>query len=726
MTFIKNNSQRNSKLIKKILILCVLALAIAIYFTFDLGSAFSLDWLKSNGEALLAKVESNFWLYGGIYFLIYIVVTALSLPGAAVMTLAGGFLFGLFKGFLLVSFASSIGASLAFIVSRFLLGDWVKERFKGTITEMQKGIEKEGKLYLFSLRLVPIFPFFLINLVMGLTPMRLSSFYWVSQIGMLPGTLVYVNAGTSLAKIDSLEQILSPGIIASFALLGIFPLVANALFGAYKRKQLYRGHQRPKKFDYNAIVIGAGSGGLVASLIASTVKARVALVEKHKMGGDCLNTGCVPSKALIKASKVASAARDSSKFGVHYQKPVVDFSAVMDHVRGAIKTIEPNDSVERYSSLGVDCLQGKADLISPYEVIVNGQKISAKNIIIASGASPRVPNIEGLESIPYLTSENLWELEDLPEKLLVLGGGAIGCELSQAFARLGSKVSLLEASSRLLKVEDPEVSSFLENEMASLGVNIIKDSKPIKFENQDGVKTLHYQKDGEVLKLEFSHLLIALGRTPNTKGFGLEKLGVELTQKGAIKHNGMMQTNYPNIFVCGDVSGDLQFTHVASHQAWYAMVNALFSPFARFKADYRVIPWCTFVEPEIARVGINEQEAIAQKLNYDISLYDLKELDRAIADGENKGFIKVVTSKGKDKILGATIVGPRAADLIPQFAIAMKNGIGLNKILATVYLYPSYSESLKFLAGNWKKEAWATKSNGLLKWIQRYHAWRRG
>lgn len=708
---------------KKLLILILAILGIIFsYNYFNLSDYLSLDFLKQNANDLKSYSNENLVLSLGAFFLVYVCVTALSIPGAAVLTLAGGFLFGLFKGLLLISFASTIGASIAFLVSRFVLQDWVKERFREKMDEIEKGIEREGKIYLLSLRLIPIFPFFVINLVMGLTPMKLLSFYWVSQLGMLPGTFVYVNAGKQLSKINSLSDILNPTIVLSFTLLGLFPLIANFILSTVKKRKVYKGFKRPKRFDYNVIAIGAGSGGLVTSYIAAAVKAKVALIEKHKMGGDCLNTGCVPSKALIKSSKIVDQIKHSEKFGISSSTPSVDFEKVMTRVKKVIQDIEPHDSVERYTSLGVDCHKGKAQILSPWEVKVNGQVLRSKNIVIATGARPSVPPIQGIDEIDYLTSDNLWSISKLPENLVVLGGGPIGCEMAQAFSRLGSNVTIVEMGERLMKVEDQDVSDFVHKKFSSEGIVVKCAHKAKRFESgQDKDFLICDGPDGEVT-LEFSKVLLALGRTPNVDGFGLETIGVKLESNKTIATNKYLQTNFPNIYACGDVAGPYQFTHTASHQAWYASVNALFSPLKKFKVDYSCIPWCTFIDPEVARVGLNEQEVLSKGIEYDVTTYGLDDLDRAIADSEDFGFIKAITVKGKDKILGVTIVGTHAADLIAEFTLAMKHNLGLNKILGTIHLYPSYPEANKYLAGQWKQ---ANKPEKLLKVVEKFHKFRR-
>ncbi len=707
----------------RFIMLIVLAILIASFFIFDLGQFFSLDYLKSQQAELERYKAANPLQTAAVLFLIYVVVTALSLPGAAVMTLAIGAIFGLVWGTLLVSFASTLGATLAFIISRFLLRDMVQNRFGDKLKSINEGIEKDGAFYLFGLRLVPIFPFFVINLAMGLTTLKTVTFAWVSQVGMLLGTIVYVNAGTHLGKIESLSGILSPGLIFSFVLLGLFPLIARKILDGIKSRKVLEGYQKPTTFDRNLIVIGAGSGGLVSAYIAAAVKAKVTLIEKHKMGGDCLNTGCVPSKALIRSARYLAQTRRAKEFGFKSASAEFDFSEVMERVQRVVKTVEPHDSVERYTGLGVDVIEGEAMIKSPYEVEVNGQTLTTRTIIVATGARPFVPPIPGLDQIDYLTSDDLWTLRDLPKRLLVLGGGPIGCELAQSFARFGTKVTLVEMAPRLMIREDEDVVELVTAQFQAEGINVLSGHTAKSFAVVDGENRLTAEHQGEPVDIPFDQVLVAVGRAANTTGFGLEELGVQISQRRTVEANEFLQTNFPNIYVCGDVTGPYQFTHTAAHQAWYAAVNALFGSFRKFKVDYSVIPFATFTDPEVARVGLNELEAKEKGVAYDVTTYGLDDLDRAIADGEAHGFVKVLTVPGKDKILGATIVGEHAGDLIAEFVAAMRHGLGLNKILGTIHIYPTWTEANKFAAGNWKR---AHAPEKVLAWVERFHVWRRG
>ena len=707
----------------KWLLIGLIAALVAAYFVFDLGQYFSLGYLKSQQAAIDAYYANNPLQTVAVFFLIYVAVTGLSLPGATIMTLAAGAVFGLLWGTVIVSFASSCGATLAFLASRFVLKGSVQAKFGDKLKAINTGIEKDGAFYLFTLRLVPAFPFFVINLVMGLTPLRIPTFYWVSQLGMLAGTIVYVNAGTQIARIEHLSGILSPTLLASFTLLGLFPLIARKLLDILKARKVYGRFQRPRSFDRNVIVIGAGSAGLVSAYIAAAVKAKVTLIEKHRMGGDCLNTGCVPSKALIRSAKFLSHANRAAEFGMRQAKVDYEFADVMERVQRVINEIEPHDSVERYSALGVECIAGEAKILSPWEVRVNGKVLTTRSIVIAAGARPFVPPIAGIEQVGYLTSDSVWNLRQLPARLVVLGGGPIGCELTQAFARFGSKVTQVEMLPRIMIREDPEISDMVLARVRAEGVDVKLEHKAKQFLVENGEKILVCEHKDQEIRIPFDAVLVAVGRIANTAGYGLEELGIPVTKQRTVETNGFLQTIYPNIYACGDVAGPYQFTHTAAHQAWYAAVNALFGSLRKFRADYSVIPWATFTEPEVARVGLNETEAREKKIPYEVTTYGIDDLDRAIADSEAHGLVKVLTTPGKDKILGVTIVGEHAGDLIAEYIMAMRHGIGLNKVLGTIHIYPTLAEANKYVAGNWKR---AHAPQGLLKWVERYHAWRRG
>jgi len=716
-------SPRTSNRFKPLIALALLALVVALVIGSGITDLLDLETLRQRQSQLEAWIDANLWLALGLFFALYVLVTALSIPGAAVMTLAAGALFGLAAGTVLVSFASTLGATLAFLVARFLLRDSLRARFRGRLEAIDAGIRRDGGFYLFTLRLVPLFPFFLINLLAGLTALRTWTFFWVSQLGMLPATVVYVFAGTQLAQVQSLGDVLSPGLIGAFVAVGLLPLLMRWLSRGLQARRVYAGHRRPRRFDYNLLVVGAGSAGLVTAYIGAAVKAKVALVEKHRMGGDCLNTGCVPSKALIRTARLLAEGRDSARYGVRRMHAEFDFAEAMDRVQQVIARIQPHDSVERYTGLGVDVIQGEARLVSPWEVEVDGHRISARSLVIATGARPLVPELPGLAEAGPLTSDTLWSLRELPGRLLVLGGGPIGCELAQVFARFGSRVRIVEMAPRLLPREDADAADAVQARFADEAVAVATGHRALRVEGGPGDWRLVCGHDGGEVAFGFDRILVALGRRANVEGFGLESLGVALTDRGTIAADALMRTNFPNILVAGDVAGPFQFTHVAAHQAWYAAVNALLAPFWRFKADYRVIPWVTFTDPEVARVGLSEDEARERGIDVEVTRYGIDDLDRAIVDGEAHGYVKVLTAPGKDRILGATIVGAHAGELLAEFVLAMKHGIGLNRLLGTIHVYPTMGEANKYAAGAWKK---AHAPQSALRWAQRFFAWRRG
>lgn len=719
---------------KKAAIVVAVTCLVLAFFALDLDHYLSLAGLKASLGQFEAWRAASPVFVGLSFFALYVLVAALSLPGAVVMTLAAGALFGLWWGVLIVSFASSVGATLAFTTSRYLLRDAIQKRFGNRLQAINEGMAKDGAFYLFTLRLVPLFPFFIVNLLMGLTTIPIRTFYWVSQVGMFAGTIVYVNAGTQLAKLSGLSGIVSPGLLISFALLGMFPMLARRILGFVQRRRVYAKWQKPKHFDRNLVVIGAGAAGLVTAYIAAAVKAKVTLVEAHKMGGDCLNYGCVPSKALIKSARLAHNMRHADHYGLAANEPAFSFRQVMARVHEVIRAVEPHDSIERYTSLGVEVLEGVARILDPWTVEVtlgNGgtQRLTSRSIVIAAGARPFVPPLPGLEEVGYVTSDTLWDefakLDAPPALLVVLGGGPIGCELAQSFARLGSRVTQIEMASRIMIREDEEVSALARDSLAHDGIEVLTGHKALRCEREwiDGQehKFIVVTSTNGEKRIEFDALLCSVGRVARLTGYGLEELGIE-TQRTVVT-NEYLETLYPNIFAAGDVAGPYQFTHTAAHQAWYAAVNALFGNFKKFKVDYSVVPSATFIDPEVARVGLNEQDAKEKGIAHEVTRYGIDDLDRAIADGTAHGFVKVLTEPGKDRILGVTIVGEHAGDLLAEFVLAMKHGLGLNKILGTIHIYPTLAEANKYAAGEWKR---AHAPQRVLLWLARYHAWKRG
>ncbi len=717
---------------RKLFMAVLLLAAIGAFFALDLGRYFNLAFIKQSQSSFQAAFGKSPVLITLAFFGVYVAVTALSLPGATLMTLAAGAGFGLGLGTVVVSFASTLGATLAMLVARYLLRDGVQARFGPRLHKINKGIEKEGASYLLTLRMIPLVPFFVLNLLMGLTRMKTWTYYWVSQLGMLAATVVYVNAGTQLAKVNSLRSIASPALIGSLVLLRLLPVLLGGALRFVKRRRVYARWKgaRPARFDRNLVVIGAGAGGLVSAYIAAVVKARVTLVEAHKMGGDCLNYGCVPSKALIRSAKLAHQMMHGARYGLSDSAPSFSFRAVMQRIQSVIRAIEPHDSVERYTGLGVEVLQGYARIVNPWtvEIALNEggtQLLTTRSIVIAAGARPFVPPLPGLEEAGYVTSDTLWdvfaELDEVPRRLVVLGGGPIGCELAQAFARLGAELTQVEMAPRLMLREDEEVSALARDTLAADGVQVLTGHKALRCEASDGVKTLVVEHQGGEKRIVFDQLICAVGRVARLEGYGLEELGIPVQR--TVETNDYLQTIYPNIYAAGDVAGPYQFTHVAAHQAWYAAVNALFGEFRLFKADYSVIPWTTFIDPEVARVGLNEQDAREKGIEFEVTRYGIDDLDRAIADSEARGFVKVLTVPGKDCILGVTIVGAHAGELLAEYVLAMRHGLGLNKILSTIHTYPTLAEANKYAAGEWKR---AHQPRRLLEWVRKYHDWKRG
>ncbi len=696
-------------------LLLVLAALLAAFFALDLGRFLTLESLQTERVRLLDWYRDDPVLVLGGYMGIYIVAAALSVPGALVLTLMGGAVFGTLVGTVAVSFASSIGATLAFLAARFFLRDTVRRHFVARLAAIDAGVAQDGAFYLFAVRLVPLFPFFAVNLLFGLTPVKTRTFYAVSQLGMLPATLVFVNAGARLGELTTLSGLLAPELLAAFTLLGVFPLLARKILEWIKSRQVYRAWNKPHRYDRNLIVVGAGAAGLSCAYLAAALKARVTLIERAAMGGDCLNTGCVPSKALLRSARFIAEARACAKLGVAGAALEFDFAAVMARVKQAVAAVAPHDSIERYTDLGVEVLSGDARLVDPWTVAVNGRRLTARAIVLATGATPFVPPLPGLEQVDYLTSDTVWDLNTLPQRLLILGGGPIGCELAQAFARLGSAVTLVEQAPRILPREDADIAAYVAAALTADGVQLCAGHTARAL--LPGL--LHCVQDDAPVALGFERILIALGRRARTDIPGLDALGLVVTRHGTFAVNEYLQTRYPHLYAAGDCVGPYQFTHAASHQAGYATLNALFAPWKRFKADYRVLPACTYTDPECARVGLSEDEARARGVAYEVTRYELAELDRAIADAAAHGVVKILTVPGNDRILGVAIASAHAGELIAEYALALRHGLGLNKILGTVHAYPTWAEANKHAAGVWRRAhapVWA------LAWLGRWHA----
>lgn len=664
-------------------------------------------------------------------FALYVAVTALSLPLGIWMTLGIGALFGFWWGLAIVSFASTLGASLAFLSARHLMRDWARARLGARLEAIDRGLARDGVLYLLTLRLVPAVPFFAVNLAMGLTALPLRRFWWASQIGMLPGTAIYVNAGTELAAVRSVSDIVSPGMLGALLALGAFPWIARWGAGWLRLRRLRAPWPRPRRFDRNLVVIGAGAAGLVAAYMAATLRARVTLIEEAEMGGDCLNTGCVPSKTLIRSGRAAAEVRRAADFGIRAGSPETDWPAVTARIRAAIAAIAPNDSAERYRGLGVEVLAGRARIADPWHVEVTTEagmrRLSTRAIVIATGAAPVVPPIPGLIDAGCLTSETIWtRLADPagpPRRLAILGAGPIGCELAQALARLGLGVVLIEAAPRILPREDAEAAGLAAAALAADGVEIRTGARVASVGGRAGDLRL-ILADGAEIAAEA--VLAATGRRARLQGLGLEALGIG-AEGPTIETDAFMRTLHPNILAAGDVAGPAQFTHAAAQQGWGAAVNALVGGIVPGLRGLRVagatMPAVTFTDPEIARAGLSEEEARARGIAHEVTRHDLGHLDRAIADGVTGGFVKVVTAGRGGRILGVTIVAPHAGEMLAPFLLAMQARLGLGRMLATVLPYPTYAEAGKFAAGTWRKRRTNPRALAL---AGAFNRWRRG
>lgn len=708
----------------RLLLLLLIVAALSAALLLDLDRYLSFELLKAQQAALATQVEQNPLGYALGYILLYVVVTALSFPGAGIMSLAAGALFGMLVGVGVVLIGATLGATVAMWSARFLFRGPLRRRFPQQVAKIDAGIHKEGALYLFSLRLLAIFPYFLVNLLMGLTPIRTWKYMWVTFIGMIPATSVLVYAGTQLAQLDSPAGLFTPELLAAFIAMALLPWLSKALVSTLEQRHLLKPYPRPRHFDYNLVVIGAGAAGLVAAYVAATLRAKVALIERDRMGGDCLNHGCVPSKALIHSARLAHQLRQRGD--------QIDFGALMERVQRTIERIAPHDSSERYRALGVDCIQGEARLRSPYQIQVGERTLTSRALVIATGSRPRLPAISGLESIPYRTSDTLWSLRERPERLLVVGGGPVGCELAQAFARLGSRVCLVQRAAQLLPKEDRALTDLLLSQLRGEGIEVWLDSEIRALQADPGGhraqlasarSTAVGEEAEEMEEIRFDLLLLASGREPVTEGLGLEALGIECDQRGFMTVDETLRSEFHNIYGCGDVVGPELFTHAAGHQGWHAAVNALLGGLKRFRADREPIPRITYTDPMVAAIDLNEQMAQRDGIDYELTRYELNELDRALIEEAESGFIQVLTVPGSGRLLGVSIIASQADQLLAEWALALRHRIGLDKLLTGMRPYPSWSDANKQLAGQWRR---AHAPESLLEWAERLNRWRRG
>jgi pyruvate/2-oxoglutarate dehydrogenase complex dihydrolipoamide dehydrogenase (E3) component/uncharacterized membrane protein YdjX (TVP38/TMEM64 family) len=710
----KNPSKTNSKKILLFVVLLLFIISLIIIFP---KNYLHLEYLQQNITMFRQQVDKNLTLSVIIYIVLYVLVSVFAIPGAAVLTLLSGALFGFSLGFAASIVGSTLGAIGAFIVTRYLIGDYINQKFILHSQKIKKEFEKNGDAYLLTLRIVPIFPFFLVNILMGLTPIRFKNYMIISCLGMMPASAVYTYAGLSFAHLKSIEGILTPPIFIAFFLLGLLPHFGRMIIWNFNRHRLYKPFIKPKRFQYNAVVIGAGSAGLVTANICSTLGAKVAIIEKDSMGGDCLNRGCVPSKTLIHSSRLAHSISKSQGFGIELKDSVYNFAQTMKNIKETIKKIEPNDSIARYESLGVHCFSGEAKIISPWEVLINNKTITTKNIVIATGSSPRKLDVPGVASIEPLTSDTFWNLIKRPDHLVVIGGGAIGCEISQAMVRLGSKVTMLVRGKKLLEEVESSASLILERALKDEGVEIHFNTQVTSFEKTHELKMVYYKQNEEQLNMTFDEVLLAIGRKSSVSTLS-DTLKFDLNENGTLKTNDYLQTNYHNIYACGDITGKFQFTHFASHQAKYVALNIVFGLLKKFKVDNSFVPKCIYTSPEIASVGKSEFELKENGTEFDEAIFFMKDLDRAVIEKEENGYVKILTTKKSGKILGVTIVGAQASLMIQEFILAMENGLTLDKILQSIHPYPGFNEANKFAAGAWKKNQLTPRK---IKWLERFN-----
>lgn len=704
--------------------LIVLALVVAgiCFFWFDLEQYLTLEVIQAKSGALHAQVQAHPWWAGSIFFAAYVGLTVMSFPGTVILTLLAGALFGLVGGTLMVSFASNIGALIAMLISRFLLRDWVQKRFAKQIASINRGLDRDGSFYLFSLRLIPLVPFVLLNPALGLTRVGFWTFWWTTQLGMLPGNAIYVNAGRQLARIREISDILSPSMIGTLVLLAVFPLAATKLLTLYKARKIYRGWQKPKRFEYNLLVIGGGSGGLAAARIAASMEARVALVEANQLGGAALHSGNVPARALLRAANLNQAVQMGEIPGARMQAEA-DFADVMQKVRSTLEAAQGRLSAESCKAMGVELIRGQARVTSPWTVQVGDRSISSRALVIATGSQPIIPPIAGIDAVEPLTCENVWQLQERPDRLLILGGESAACEMAQAFQRLGCQVTLAVEHDMLLEQAEPEARQAVQEALTADGVQVLLNASPERFEVMPDERRLVCRVGDEGRTLPFDQVLLALGRRAQLSGLDLDGLKLNYTDDGSLEVDEYLATRYPNIYAVGAVAGPDSSVQRARHHAWYAAANGLFSGLRRQMVSDRVVPRVTFTSPEIASVGLTEAQAKLAEMDYEVTKLNLDSLQAAQIGSGRAGFVKMLTERGRDRIIGVTLVGDGASESLAVFVLAMKHKLGLNKLRRTVHINPTLAEASLAVAEAWRR---AHLSKHPHRWAARLHRWRLG
>lgn len=729
----------------------LIVLALKYFHVQDLLKS-ALDWIGKLGP------------WGPVIFVgLYVVATVLFVPGS-LLTLGAGAVFGVALGSVCVSISATLGATAAFLVGRYLARDAIARKIEKheKFATIDRAVADEGWKIVLLTRLSPVFPFTLLNYAFGLTRVKLSHYVLASWIGMIPGTVMYVYLGslvnvgaghrqrttgewvlygvgllatvtvtvfvTRLArralakKIGSTETVQSSKEIMSVPSAPVLVRPADAHNARLVSNVHPPDWQNPSPAPcYNLVVIGAGTAGLVTAAGAAGLGAKVALVEKSLLGGDCLNVGCVPSKAVIRSGRAVFDAKEAGPFGVRVGKPVeIDFSAVMERMRKLRADLSPHDSAQRFANLGVDVFLGEARFASPDTVEVAGQTLRFKRAVIATGARAVEPPILGLAEAGYLTNETVFNLTQRPARLAVIGGGPIGCELAQAFQRLGSQVSLLHKNAHLLDREDMEAAALVQKAFIREGVALHLNATITRVERSAGGKLVYYEAQGKEETLAVDEILAGAGRAPNIEGLNLEAAGVRYDRRKGVLVNDCLQTSNPHIYGAGDVCLAWKFTHAADFSARIVIQNALF--LGRKKASTLTMPWCTYTDPEIAHVGLYERDARERGVEVDTYVREFKEVDRAVLDGEEDGFVKFHVKKGHDEILGATIVARHAGEMISEISVAMAARIGLGKLASVIHPYPTQAEALRQCGDAYNR---TRLTPTVKKWMGRWLAWQR-
>lgn len=696
--------------------LILLLSLLALFFIFRLDQYLSFSFLHSYQAQLIYWTNTYYILTVLLFLTLYTLAVAISLPGAIFFTLASGFLFGVFWGIVYVIIAATSGATILYFAVRTSLGNWLAKSASQWTERMRAGFQDNAFSYLLTLRLIPIVPFWVVNIIPGLLGVKPKTFILATFIGIIPGTAVFVILGSGIQNLFAMNQ--TPNLHVLFTPSILFPLLALAglsLLPVIYKAKISKSSPKNSFITVDLVIIGAGPGGLSVASVATQLGLKVILVESGLMGGDCLNYGCIPSKALLASAKTAHLLRQAHNFGIEVKGVDINFLNVLKHVHDVIKELAEHDSVERFKSLGVDVIEAEARFTGKNTITAKDLEIQAKHFVIATGSNPLIPSIPGLDITPYFTNESIFNLTEQPEHLMVIGGGPIGCELAQAFSMLGTHVTLVEQQT-LLSGEDEDCVTILRDQLNRMNISIYEHCtvQEVHSVNPQNIKIV-IQKKGELINITGSHLLIATGRKAHVTHLGLDKAGIDYTAQG-INVNSYLQTSNNKVYAIGDVVGPFRFTHMASYQAGIVIRNIIFK--LPSKVNYQNIPRVTFTEPEIAHVGISEKEASQQK-NIKLIQWPFKENDRANTDLKVEGKIKVFTD-AKARILGVTIIGHCAGELILPWIMAVKEQKTLRSFTDVIVPYPTFSEISKQVAAEYyKPQLFSKKVRLLVSWLNK-------